>query len=69
MRIHCHFNILAPLVADFISADYPYLRHITECSGLVSDQVLAVEVFAALFLRSDGSLSKFPFSGIGCEQN
>ena len=33
MRIHCHFNILAPLVADFISADYPYLRQITECAA------------------------------------
>jgi hypothetical protein len=31
VRIHCRFNILAPLVADFISADYPYLRQITEC--------------------------------------
>jgi hypothetical protein len=33
VRIHCHFNILALLVADFISADYPYLRQITECAA------------------------------------
>jgi|ERR1700722_640211 len=33
VRIHCRFNILAPLVADFISADYPYLRQITECAA------------------------------------
>jgi hypothetical protein len=31
-HIHCRFNILAPLAADFISADYPYLRQITECA-------------------------------------
>jgi hypothetical protein len=31
--IHCRFNILAPLVADFISADYPYLRQLTECAA------------------------------------
>jgi hypothetical protein len=24
---------LAPLAADFISADYPYLRQITECAA------------------------------------
>ena len=33
VRIHCHFNILAPLAADFISADYPYLRQIRECAA------------------------------------
>jgi hypothetical protein len=32
-RIHCRFNILAPLAADFISADYPYLRRIAECAA------------------------------------
>ena len=35
-----------------------------------SAKVLAVSrVFAALFLRSDGLLSKFPFSGIGRGRN
>jgi hypothetical protein len=39
-------------------------------SGLGSDQVLAVaRVFTALFLSSDGSLPKFPFSGIGRGRN
>jgi hypothetical protein len=33
VRIHCLFNILAPLAADFISANYPYLRQITECAA------------------------------------
>jgi hypothetical protein len=33
VRIYCHFNILAPLAADFIFADYPYLRQITECAA------------------------------------
>ena len=33
MRVHFHFNILAPLAADSISADYPYLRQITECAA------------------------------------
>jgi hypothetical protein len=33
VRIHCRFNSLAPLVADLISADYPYLRQITECAA------------------------------------
>jgi hypothetical protein len=33
VRIHCRFNILAPLVTDFIYADYPYLRQITECAA------------------------------------
>ena len=38
--------------------------------GLGSDQVLAVaRAFTALFLRSDGSLPKFPFSGIGRGRN
>jgi len=27
VRIHCCFNTLAPLAADFISADYPYLLY------------------------------------------
>jgi hypothetical protein len=32
---------LAPLAADFISADYPYLRQITECASyLVIDPSL-----------------------------
>ena len=35
-------------------------------SGLGSDQVLAVaRVFTAVFLRSNGSLPKFPFSCMG----
>ena len=32
-HIHFRFNILAQLAADFISADYPYLRQITECAA------------------------------------
>jgi hypothetical protein len=32
-RIHCCFNTLAPAAADSISADYPYLRQITECAA------------------------------------
>ena len=32
-RIRCRFNILAPLAADLISADYPNLRQITECAA------------------------------------
>ena len=43
-RIHCRFNILAPLAADFISANYPYLRQITECAAdmklVVSQQTI-----------------------------
>lgn len=39
-------------------------------SGLGPDQVRAVaRAFTALFLRSDGSLPKFPFSGIGRGRN
>ena len=39
-------------------------------SGLGPDRVLAVaRVFTALFLRSNGSLPKFPFSGMGRERN
>jgi hypothetical protein len=39
-------------------------------SGLGSDQLLAAaRVFTALFLRSDGLLPKFPFSGIGHRRN
>ena len=39
-------------------------------SGLGSDQVLAMaRVFTALFPRSDGSLPKFPFLGIGRGRN
>lgn len=38
-RIHLSFNSLARLAADFISIDYPHLRHITECGAdLVIDQ-------------------------------
>ena len=33
VRIHFRFNILTPIAADFISADYPYLREITECAA------------------------------------
>jgi len=41
VRIHCRFNILASLAADFISADYPYLRQITQCAAdLVIDPSL-----------------------------
>jgi|HubBroStandDraft_5_1064220.scaffolds.fasta_scaffold82205_2 hypothetical protein len=33
VRIHFRFNTLTPIAADFISADYPYLREITECAA------------------------------------
>jgi hypothetical protein len=48
-RIHCRFNILVPIAADFISANYPYLhlRQITECAAdmkfVVSPQTIKRE--------------------------
>jgi hypothetical protein len=32
LRVHCIFNSLPPLAAGLISADYRYLRQITECA-------------------------------------
>jgi hypothetical protein len=61
---------LPSFAADFISADYSYLRQITECAAdLVSDQSpRGVESFAVV-LKGDGSLSKFPLSDVGRGQN
>jgi hypothetical protein len=45
-RIQFRFNILVQLAADFISANYPYLRKITEYAGdmkLVSQQTIKRE--------------------------
>jgi hypothetical protein len=68
VRSHCIFNNLDSFAADFISAGFTPDYGMR--SGLGSDQVLAVaRVFTALFLRSDGSLPKFPFSGIGRGRN
>jgi hypothetical protein len=46
-RIYCCFNTLAPLAADFISANYPYLRQITASAAdmklVVSQQTIKRE--------------------------
>jgi hypothetical protein len=43
----CGFNTLVPLAADFISANYPYLRQITKCAAdlklVVSQQTIKRE--------------------------
>ena len=61
-----YFNMLAPLAAEFISADYPYLRQITECAAdLVRSSPRYGKSLHCMFFKSDGSLPKFPFSGMG----